>query len=65
MLNSVLDLDQQKMLNKFKTYSREIQRRYPITSYNRQYIVNSFTNLDTVQPLYNLVISPHLESISL
>ena len=46
MLNSVLDLDQQKMLNKFKTYSREIQRRYPITSYNRQYIVNSFTNLD-------------------
>ena len=46
MLNSVLDLDQQKMLNKFKTYSREIQRKYPITNYNRQYIVNSFTNLD-------------------
>jgi hypothetical protein len=46
MLNSVLDLDQQKMLNKFKMYSREIQRQYPITNYNRQYIVNSFTNLD-------------------
>ena len=55
MLNSVLDLDQQKTLNYFKKYAKDVQKQKSSSFNYQRFIVNSYTTLDfkTVKINYN------------
>ncbi len=45
-MNNVLDLDQQKMIDKFKSYANEVKKQLPYPSNYARFIVDSKTTLD-------------------
>ena len=45
-MNNVLDLDQQKMIDKFKSYANEVKKLIPYPSNYARFIVDSQTTLD-------------------
>ena len=45
-MNNVLDLEQQKMIDKFKSYANEVKKQLPYPSNYARFIVDSKTTLD-------------------